>query len=112
MLAKRYRLHFDKDIQQVLKKGKIVFGPFFNLKILSNKLDVSRFCIIISTKISKKAVVRNKAKRQLNSIIQKYLPKIKPDYDIVILTKPAVTVTEFKELEKGFTSLLQKIKLL
>ena len=89
-----------------------MFGPFFNLKLLSNHLDVSRFCIVISTKISKKAVVRNKARRQLNSIIYKYLAKLKPGYDIVVLTKPAVTVTEFNQLEKSLISLLTKARLL
>ena len=112
MLAKKYRLHLDKDIQNILKKGRIYFSPFFNLKILKNNLSNSRFCIIVSTKISKKAVVRNKIKRQLRSIIQKNITKFSPNYDIVILTKPAITVTPFQDIEKTFQFLLKKIKLI
>jgi ribonuclease P protein component len=110
MLAKKYRLTKDKDIQNVLKKGKIFYHPFFNLKILKNNLQNPRFCIVISTKISKKAVVRNKVKRQLRAIIYKNLAKISQNYDLVILTKPAVTITQFEELEKALVSLLSKVK--
>lgn len=109
MLAIKYRLAKDKDIQSVLKKGKIYFSPFFNLKILKNDLENSRFCIVISTKISKKAVVRNKVKRQLRAIIHKNLDQIKNNYDFVILTKPAVTVTNYQDLEKTFQVLLKRI---
>ena len=112
MLAKKYRLTKDKDIQNVLKKGKLFFSPFFNLKILPNNLQNPRFCIVISTKISKKAVVRNKVKRQLRDIIHRNLSNISQNYDFVILAKPAVTITEFKELEKALTYLLEKAKII
>ena len=112
MLAKKYRLSKDKDIQQVFKKGQIYFSPFFNIKILPNNLDVSRFCIVISTKISKKAVVRNRAKRQIRAIIHKNLSKISQNYDFVILTKPAVTIAKFQELEKTLTFLFKKAKII
>lgn len=110
MLAKKYRLAKDIDIQSVLKKGKIFTSPFFNLKILRNNLDYPRFCIVISTKISKKAVVRNKAKRQLRGIIYKNLANISKKYDYVILTKPPITATGFQDLEKALISLFSKVK--
>lgn len=110
MLSKKYRLAKDKDIQPVLKKGKIFFSPFFNLKILKNNLENPRFCIIVSTHISKKAVVRNRVKRQLRAIIYKNLGQIKNNYDFIILTKPAVTVAKFQELEKALVFLFKKTK--
>jgi len=108
MLAKKYRLSANKDIQYVLKRGEIYFSPFFNIKILKNNLKNSRFCIVISTNISKKAVIRNRAKRQIRAIISKNITKISQNYDFIILTKPAVTVTAFKDLEKTFEFLLRK----
>ncbi len=111
MLAKKYRLTKDTDIQSVLKKGKIFHHPFFNLKILPNNLKNSRFCIVISTKISKKAVVRNRIKRQIRAIIHKNLSNISQNYDFVILTKPTITIAEFRETEKTLTFLLKKAKI-
>ena len=112
MLSKKHRLTKDKDIQQVLKRGKILFSPFFNLKILKNNLQNPRFCIVISTNISKKAVTRNRAKRQLRAILYKNLDSINKNYDFVILTKPAVTVAKFQELEKALIFLFKKAKII
>ena len=53
MLAKKHRLAKNKDIQNVLKRGQIYFSPFFNIKILENNYYNSRFCIVVSTNISK-----------------------------------------------------------
>lgn len=111
MLARKYRLSKDRDIQLVFKKGQIYFSPFFNLKILANNLENSRFCIIISTNISKKAVVRNKAKRQLRTIIQKNMANISKNCDIIILTKPPVTIASYQELDKAYQTLIKKAKL-
>jgi len=108
MLAKKYRLSADKDIHNALKMGEIYFSPFLNIKILENNLKNSRFCIVISTSISKKAVVRNRAKRRIRAIISKNITNISQNYDFVILTKPAITVTTFKDLEKTFEFLLKK----
>jgi ribonuclease P protein component len=107
MLKDKNRLSKDSDIQNVFKKGQIYFSPFFNVKILKNSLNDPRFCIVISTNISKKAVIRNKTKRQFRSIIQSDLENIK-NYDIVILTKAPVTVTPFNELKKTFEFLIKK----
>ena len=111
MLPKKYRLQRDQDIKRVLAKGQIFFSPFFNLKILENHLADSRFTIITSLKISKKAVVRNKAKRQLRAIIYDNLASIKSGFDLVVLTKPAVTITKFSELNKNFVFLLKKTQI-
>lgn len=112
MLAKKYRLNKEIDINKVLKRGKNYFSPIFNLKILENNLSNSRFCIIISTKISKKSVVRNRAKRQLSNIIYNNLFNISQNHDFVILTKPAVTITKHQELERVLISLFKKAKIL
>jgi len=112
MLARKYSLAKDKDIQQVFKKGKIYFSPFFNIKILANNQQNSRFCIVVSTNISKKAVVRNKLKRQLKAIIYKKIPQIKGNYDIIILAKVSAVAITFTELEKTLTFLLKKSKII
>ncbi len=112
MLARKYSLAKEKDIQQVFKKGQIYFSPFFNIKILANNQQNSRFCIVVSTNISKKAVVRNKLKRQLKAIIYKKLPQIKGNYDVVILTKVSAVAITFAELEKTLTFLFQKSKII
>ncbi len=114
MLPAGYRLQKDRDIRKAIGKGYKVFGLTLGLKFLPNKLEKSRFCFVISTKISKKAVKRNKLKRQLREIIRLNLDKITPKYDIVILTKPKAGILDktHPELEEELLSLLKRAKLL
>ncbi len=111
MLTKKNSLSKKTDIQRVFKKGKIYFSPFFNLKILSNNYSYLRVCIIISTKISKKAVLRNKIKRQLKVIISKKVNQIEGGYDLIILTKPAALAINFQQLNEYIDRLFKKAKL-
>jgi ribonuclease P protein component len=111
MLAKKYRLHSEKDIQNVFKKGAFFFSPFFNLKILKNNLTNPRFCIVVSTNISKKAVLRNKLKRQVSAFLQKNLSKISQNYDIIIMAQPAALVLNYHELADSLIFLLNKAKI-
>ncbi len=111
MLPKKYSLSKKKDIQQVFQKGQIYFSSFFNVKFMPNQLKHSRFCFIVSTKISKKAVDRNKLKRRLKAIVYKNLSNFSQNYDIIILTKPAALTINFKQLEKNLLFLFKKAHL-
>ncbi len=111
MLAKEYRLSKDKDFQNVYKKGHILYSLFFNLKFLPNNPKSSRFGIVISTKISKKAVVRNKSKRQIREAIHKNIDNINKGFDVVILTKPAITTANQEKIEQTLIFLLEKAKI-
>jgi ribonuclease P protein component len=73
----------------------------------SNNTD-SRFGFIVSTKISKKAVVRNKIKRIIAESIRKRLPNIKKGQDIVFLIKPNVIKITKKELENEVHEIITK----
>jgi len=111
MLAKKYRISKDKEFQNIYKKGHIIYNPFFNIKFLPNNLRNSRFGIVISTKISKKAVVRNKSRRQIKAVICNNLNNIKPGFDIVVLTKPAITTANQEKISQTLISLLIKAKI-
>ncbi|HRY63095.1 MAG TPA: ribonuclease P protein component [Patescibacteria group bacterium] len=100
MLAKNNRLRTKKDYDLVFKKGQTYFSPFFNLKISLAARPTTRFGIIISTNISKKATARNLLKRQIRTIIRKNLANIKDNLDIIINTKPASLVLNYQELEQ------------
>ena len=71
----------------------------------------NRFGVIISTKISKKAVVRNKIKRQIKAVIARELEKLKSSYDIVILTQKAIVEANFKDIEAELIKIFTKLKL-
>ena len=83
MLKRVYRL--GKRIK--LTKGKIYNGQFFTLRIAKNGLLYNRYAFIVSKKVDKRAVVRNRTKRKLRSCIEKVFNKIKTGYDLIFFIK-------------------------
>lgn len=70
MLPKENRLNNERDFKRVYQKGQKFSGSFFYGKSLANRAGNPRFGIVISAKISKSAVVRNKIKRQIRAGIK------------------------------------------
>ncbi|HAM88065.1 MAG: Ribonuclease P protein component [Candidatus Falkowbacteria bacterium GW2011_GWC2_38_22] len=115
MLPKKNRLTKKNDFDRVFKKGISVFDYILGIKILKNNLPDSRFGIIVSNKISKKANERNKIKRQIRECLKKINPKIILPIDCVIITLAPIKNSKFIEMEKTikvvFNRLNNKIKI-
>jgi ribonuclease P protein component len=70
------------------KKGDKLFTfPLFNLRISDNEEEVTRFAFIVSKKIDKRAVVRNRTKRVLRKAIEEMAGKVNGGKNIVIVSK-------------------------
>lgn len=109
MLPQKLRLNKTKDIENVSKKGKSIGSKFFVLKYLPNSSKNSRIGFVISTKISKKAVERNKIKRQMREIIRTHINEIPHGYDILFFTKVSIKDVNFSTLEETILKKLSKI---
>lgn len=112
MLPKKNRLTKNKEFENVFKNGDTFFTKILGIKYIKNGLEITRFGIIISHKISKKAVVRNKIKRRIREILRLNFEKIKKGYDVVILTRTGISDCEYDELEKNIEYALRKARLL
>jgi len=112
MLKKNQRLKYDKDFDQLFKIGRSFYGPFLGFKTISNNLDISRFGILVGTKVSKKAVVRNKIKRQIRGILSQKMANIKPGNDLVIITFPKIINQNFVSIEASIEDGLKRLKIL
>lgn len=58
--------HFE-DIKRL---GKKISGTYLTLLVLTNKTAPSGFKVIVSKQVDKRAVVRNKVRRQIKEIIR------------------------------------------
>ena len=76
-----------------------------------NKKEV-RFSFVVSKKISKKAVERNKFRRIGYNTIQKNISSIKEGFLVAVFIKKSATKISKKELEKEIIFLLKKANLL
>ena len=108
MLPKENRLKKKKDFEKVFKKGKAFFVEFLILKIVKNDLRNPRFGFVVSQKVNKKAVVRNKVKRRLREIVRKKLPEIKTNVDGVFIAKKGIEKKDFIATEKTVDLLFRK----
>lgn len=81
------------------------------LKKTANNFKVSRFGFVVSKKIDTRAVVRNRTRRVLRSVIEDMLEDIQPSFDLLfILKKPIEERTT--GLEGEVKEALRKIEVL
>jgi len=109
MLAKSSRLAKAKDFEKIFKRGKSFYTKIFSIKALANESGINRYGIVISTKVSKKAVIRNKLKRRFQAALKEYDSQLKSGHDLVIIASPAAINLKYKviksELEKSLLTL-------
>ncbi|MDX9893631.1 MAG: ribonuclease P protein component [Patescibacteria group bacterium] len=111
MLPVKNRLTKDRDFKKINSKGKACFSSFLKIKYLANQLENSRFGIVVSSKVSKKAVERNKLKRRIREIIRPELTHIVSGFDVVIFTTNKLLVLDFEQLKVEVMRALNKAKL-
>lgn len=110
MLARKNRLKSKKDFDQVFKKGKSFKEDFLVLKIKCGESEPmeSRFGFIISKKVSKKAVIRNKIKRMLGEAVRLKMDRLKRGADIILITLPGIEKKDSREINKNIDKLFKK----
>jgi len=108
MLPKINRLTKKKDFEGVFKKGEKIRGDFLILKLKENNLKESRFGFIISQKISKKAVLRNKIRRRLSEMVKIRFKKIRKGIDMVFVACPGLERKNFREMEEILDKVFKK----
>lgn len=112
MLPQANRLRLESDIKTLFARGKSVFGSWVGMKFRKNNLPVSRFAVVAGVKVSKKAVVRNRLKRQVRAIVQEVLPHIAPGYDVLLFLKPGGVDKTFEQLKTQVLASLKSARLL
>jgi ribonuclease P protein component len=111
MLAKNNRIRLDKDFDRAFKTGQSLYNKYLGVKVVDNKLTEVRFGFLIGLKVSKKAVLRNKLRRQIRSIIEQELPLLKSGKDIIIVTFSLILDKNFEEIKFILKESLNKLKL-
>lgn len=112
MFPKKQRISKQKEIEAVFK-GKIsVYNKLFGLKSIQNSLDYSRYTVIISTKVSKLAVERNRIKRAVKKILREQNKNIPKSVDCVIISLKEANKKETIEIEEAIKNLLKRAKLI
>jgi ribonuclease P protein component len=110
MLNKKYRISNRKDYNYIYKNGKKIQSRYIIVFLAANNLEYDRFGIVTSKKVGN-AVLRNKAKRRLRSIVQAHLPDLKTGFDLVIVARFNIKETIYAVLERDFLNAAKKANL-
>lgn len=105
MIPRRNRFHGYGSLKFVYRNGRTVRGPLFATKSVPNpKRTQYRFSIVVSRKVNKSAVKRNRIRRRLYEALQTMSGDIKEPYDVVL------TVFSDNVLEEPFEKLIKQLK--
>jgi len=108
MLKKNHRLSKQNDFEDIFRHGAFFSGPGLSLRIRKNNLSFSRFAVVAGLKISKKAVQRNRLRRQIWEIFRVNLEKIKKGFDIVVQVKTGLLNQKYGQIEAEIIKIFKK----
>ncbi|OGL24817.1 ribonuclease P protein component [Candidatus Saccharibacteria bacterium RIFCSPHIGHO2_01_FULL_48_12] len=85
MLSRTHRFIGPNSLRFVYGRGKTIRGPLFSVKYALNQQRSSyRVAVVVSRKVCKSAVGRNRMRRRVYAAIQGLGTQINGSYDIVI----------------------------
>jgi ribonuclease P protein component len=91
MLAKKFKLTGAKDYSRVQEEGTVFQSDNFGIAYVKRgDANPSRFGFIVSTKIAKEAVDRNRYKRAMSEAVRIDSIHLVPGYDVVFLAKTSI----------------------
>ena len=86
MLAFKYRFHGHGSLRYVYTHGQAVRSRLLTLKYSTHpKRNNPRIAIVVSKKVIKGAVGRNRVRRRLYEVVRHELPKIEHNRDLVFI---------------------------
>ena len=111
MLSKKYRFHSRGGVKYVYQHGKTVRSQKMSLVFVPNTRGFTRVAVVVSKKVEKTAVKRNRIRRRVYEALRKnfdLVPK-KMDYAFVVYSKE-VGKMSFSELEEMLGGLVEESK--
>ncbi len=110
MLTKSKRLS-TALFSDIIEKGQSFHNPFLIIKV--KKTDkISRFAVSVPKKVAKTAVLRNKIKKKIYSIIKNFEKKIILGFNVIFIAKIGVDKLKFTDLSNEIDKIFVKIGIL
>ena len=114
MLPATQRVRARREFAAIFARGRAIPGSAVFLKYHPNRLGHPRFGIVVSNKVSKRAVARNLIKRRIREILRAAIRDTSLGtlgVDVIVITRPAVAALTFVQLREVVQSLLSRITL-
>lgn len=110
MLSKKYRFHGHNSLNYVYKKGSTARTEFMSLRSVPSRRPNFRLAVVVSKKVNKSAVIRNRIRRRIYEAFR-VLPEKSghDDKDLVIsVFDDRVAEMPIEELRTSIKQMLKK----
>ncbi len=115
MIARAFRFHGYNSLRHVYKTGSVQRTELMSLRHSPSKKANYRLAVVVSKKVSKKAVVRNRIRRRIYEAIRRLHNETgqnwSQDMVLTVFDEKVATVTAAK-LQEAIEKLLQKADIL
>jgi ribonuclease P protein component len=110
MIDKAHRFQGHGSLRFVYQKGQTVRGPFCSLKyVLNRRRRTYRVAVVVSRKVHKSAVVRNRIRRRMYEAVRRHSVKIVQPYDLVFTAySDQLAEMPHDQLERAILEKLEK----
>jgi ribonuclease P protein component len=111
MISKKFRFHGHGSLKYLFQNGEQARTRFFGIKyIVNQRRDYPRIAVIVSKKISKSAVKRNRMRRRVYEILREHFNFEKP-YDIAVTVfSDEVLTASYDELKEQLKKVISELK--
>jgi ribonuclease P protein component len=86
MLSVLHRFHGHGSLRYVYRNGRAIRSRLMTIKYVKNtRRKHSRFAVVVSKKVHKSAVGRNRIRRRVYEVVRTEIPKFRSPHDVAIL---------------------------
>ncbi len=113
MISSLYRFHGHGSLRYVYSKGKAVRSPLFTVKYVENtRRKHPRFSVVVSKKVIKSAVGRNRIRRRLYEYLRMHQSELRSVHDIVVIcTSAELRTLPYATIDQQLSALFEKASL-
>lgn len=104
MFKQENRLTSKFDIGLVKRGGVNIKGKYF-ICLYLRRPEGKKLTVIVSTRFDKKAVVRNKVKRQIRQVVSQKIYQL-PTGDYIFIPKKHIINTKYEEISSDINQVL------
>jgi len=110
MITRSHRFHGHGSLRYLYTRGKTIrANPLTVRYIINTRRDTYRLAVVVSKKVHKSAIVRNRIRRRLYEIVRNNQDRITEPYDIaLIIFSPIIAEMEQPKLEALITDLFSR----
>lgn len=105
-LLRAFRIRRRAEFLALQARGEKLYSRDFVVIVQRSELPASRIGIVVTTKLDKRAAVRNRIRRRVREIFRAHRPLLTDSFDIVVIARKNAATLEFTEVRRQILGVL------